>query len=80
LGRQEDAPYDGILVSAGAPHVPRILLKQLAPGGRLAIPVGGPRSQELVTAQSTPRGVELRRHGPCAFVPLIGDEAWREAG
>jgi protein-L-isoaspartate(D-aspartate) O-methyltransferase len=80
LGRPEDGPYDAILVSAGAPHVPRLLLEQLAPRGRLVIPVGSPRSQELVTAHNTAHGIELRRHGPCAFVPLIGEEAWREAG
>lgn len=80
LGRPEDAPYDAILVSAGAPHLPRALLSQLAPNGRLAIPIGTPASQELVTARHTLHGVELRRHGPCAFVPLIGEEAWRDAG
>lgn len=80
LGRTEDAPYDAILVSAGAPHVPHVLLDQLAPDGRLVIPVGNPRSQELVTAHNTAHGIELRRHGPCAFVPLIGAEAWQEAG
>jgi len=80
LGCPEQAPYDAILVSAGAPHVPRVLLRQLAPNGRLVIPVGTARAQELVSARVTPHGVELRRHGPCAFVPLIGEEAWRDAG
>ena len=76
LGRAQDAPYDAVLVSAAAPHVPRTLIDQLAPGGRLVIPVGGLRAQELVRATNTRHGVQLQRLGPCVFVPLIGDEAW----
>jgi protein-L-isoaspartate(D-aspartate) O-methyltransferase len=76
LGRPEDAPYDAIVVAAGAPHVPRALLDQLAPGGRLVIPVGDRSGQELVRARKTAHGVELERLGPCAFVPLIGEDAW----
>ena len=76
LGRAEDAPYDAIVVSAGAPHVPRALLEQLADGGRLVVPVGDLRGQELVRAAKTPRGVELTRLGACGFVPLIGRDAW----
>ena len=76
LGRPEDAPYDAIVVTAGAPHVPRRLLDQLAEGGRLVIPVGSLRAQQMVRATKTPHGVELVRLGPCGFVPLIGNEAW----
>jgi protein-L-isoaspartate(D-aspartate) O-methyltransferase len=76
LGRPDDAPFDAILVSAGAPNVPRTLLDQLADGGRLVIPIGPLRHQELVRATRTPHGVELMRLGPCAFVPLIGEDAW----
>lgn len=76
LGRADDAPFDAILVSAAAPHVPRVLLDQLAAGGRLAIPIGTKRAQELVRATKTAHGVELVRLGPCAFVPLIGPDAW----
>lgn len=76
LGRKEDAPYDLILVSAAAPHVPHALLDQLADGGRLVVPIGTRRHQELVRVTKTPHGVDVVRIGPCAFVPLIGDEAW----
>jgi len=79
LGRPEDAPYDAIVVAAGAPHVPRVLIEQLAPGGRLVLPVGSLRSQELVRVSNTSHGVELERLGACAFVPLIGVEAWPDA-
>ena len=76
LGRPEDAPYDAIVVSAGAPHVPRELLDQLAVGGRLVIPVGDRLGQELVRAEKTARGVEVTGLGACGFVPLIGEDAW----
>lgn len=76
LGWPEGAPYDAIVVGAGAPHVPRALVDQLAPAGRLVLPVGSMRSQELVRVTKTAHGVELERLGPCAFVPLIAREAW----
>ena len=76
LGSKEDAPYDAILVSAGAPHIPRTLLDQLGPGGRLVVPIGSRHHQELVRATKTPHGVDLVRLAPCAFVPLIGEEGW----
>ena len=76
LGAPQHAPYDAILVSAGAPHVPRTLVDQLIDGGRLVVPVGSQRSQELVRATSSPFGVQLVRLGGCAFVPLVGKGAW----
>jgi len=78
LGRPDDAPYDAIVVAAGAPHVPRALVDQLADGGRLVLPVGSLRMQELVRVTKTAHGVQLERLGPCAFVPLISRDAWRE--
>jgi protein-L-isoaspartate(D-aspartate) O-methyltransferase len=79
LGWPERAPYDAIIVAAGAPHVPRVLIDQLNHGGRLVIPVGELRGQELVRAVKTPHGVELTRLGLCGFVPLIGRDAWQDA-
>ena len=76
LGRLEEAPYDAILVSAGSPHVPRVLIDQLTEAGRMIVPVGPSRNQELVRVRKTPHGVTLERLGPCAFVPLLGEEAW----
>jgi protein-L-isoaspartate(D-aspartate) O-methyltransferase len=78
LGWSEGAPYDAILVTAGAPRVPRALLQQLAVGGRLVIPVGQRRVQHLLHVAKTPRGTTVRRLGECRFVPLIGRGAWSE--
>jgi protein-L-isoaspartate(D-aspartate) O-methyltransferase len=76
VGWPAGAPYDAIIVAAGAPHVPRSLLRQLAQGGRLVIPVGDERAQELVVVCNEARGMTLVRLGACAFVLLIGHEAW----
>jgi protein-L-isoaspartate(D-aspartate) O-methyltransferase len=79
LGWPDGAPYDAIVVGAGAPHVPRGLVEQLAPAGRLVLPIGSMRAQELVRVTRTSHGVDLERLGPCAFVPLIAREAWPTA-
>jgi protein-L-isoaspartate(D-aspartate) O-methyltransferase len=79
LGWPEEAPYDAILVTAGAPRIPRVLVEQLSLGGRLIIPVGGRTVQQLVSVTRQGGGVRVRRHGQCRFVPLIGDEAWPES-
>lgn len=73
-GLPEHAPYDRILVSAGAPSIPEPLLAELAEGGRLVMPVGGAESQILVTCERDDKGSLHYRAGPsCVFVPLIGD-------
>jgi protein-L-isoaspartate(D-aspartate) O-methyltransferase len=79
LGWPDAAPYDGIIVTAGAPQVPHSLLEQLAPGGRLVIPVGARDVQELLAVAKTSRGLTSRRLGPCRFVPLVGSGAWATA-
>ena len=76
LGWPAGAPYDAIVVTAGAPRVPRALLRQLAVGGRLVIPVGQRRLQQLLYVAKTPRGTMVRKLGECRFVPLIGPDAW----
>jgi len=76
------APYDAILVTAGAPEiVPPPLLAQLAVGGRLVIPLGRQHSQELTAFQKRADGsLERRLHGGCLFVPLIGKYGWDDDG
>ncbi len=76
LGRPQDEPYDGIIVTAGAPEVPRELLDQLVQGGRLVIPVGGHDLQELVRVVKTPVVAQRNNLGSCRFVPLLGRGAW----
>ena len=77
LGDQEGAPWDGILVTAAAPGVPRELTEQLAVGGRLVIPVGGRHQQDLIVVERTgPNDWRETNDGPCVFVPLVGAGGW----
>jgi protein-L-isoaspartate(D-aspartate) O-methyltransferase len=78
LGWPQAAPYHAILVTAAAPRVPDPLLEQLAPGGRLVLPVGGRGGQELQVWERTPRGLQMENNIPVAFVPLRGKEGWPE--
>jgi protein-L-isoaspartate(D-aspartate) O-methyltransferase len=79
LGCSERAPYDAILVTAGAPDYPAPLYHQLRVGGRLVIPVGDESSQTLRIVTKREQGPEIRDAGGCRFVRLIGDAAWPEA-
>ncbi len=77
LGWPDQAPFDAIIVSAGGPQVPAALLQQLAPGGRLIIPVGeSSRDQRLLKLTRTIEGFREEDLGAVAFVPLIGEEGW----
>ena len=77
LGWSAHGPYDGILVAAGGPKVPEPLIAQLKIGGRLVIPVGETReSQRLLRVIKTEGGTQIEEHGPCQFVPLIGQHGW----
>jgi protein-L-isoaspartate(D-aspartate) O-methyltransferase len=78
LGVPERAPYAGIAVAAAAPGIPHALYDQLAPGGRLVVPVGSRRDQRLETVVRGLRGPEIRSSVPCRFVPLLGAEGFGE--
>jgi len=78
LGWPEEAPFDGIMVTAAAPAIPKPLLDQLAPRGRLVIPVGDRYSQTLMVARQTPEGLKYDYRGGCRFVKLIGSYGWEE--
>jgi protein-L-isoaspartate(D-aspartate) O-methyltransferase len=78
LGWPAVAPYDAIVVSAGAPSVPQVLLDQLAWGGRLVIPVGSRWQQDLLKVTRLRKGNRIENLGGCYFVPLIGEGAWPE--
>jgi protein-L-isoaspartate(D-aspartate) O-methyltransferase len=78
VGWSEWAPYDRILVTAGAPKVPEPLLAQLAAGGILLIPEGPKNAQRLVAYKKSARGNVSRREGEeVAFVPLLGRHGWK---
>jgi protein-L-isoaspartate(D-aspartate) O-methyltransferase len=78
LGWPAEAPYDRILVTAAAPGVPAHLLEQLTMSGMLVLPVGSQHRQDLQVIQRTPEGTRVQTLGQCVFVPLIGEEGWRE--
>jgi len=74
FGRAEVAPFDGIIVTAAAGHVPPPLIEQLAPGGRIIIPVGSPYEVQVLTEIRKDRDGEVsyRRLLPVRFVPMTG--------
>jgi len=76
IGWREYAPYDAILVSAGAPDTPQPLLDQLADGGRLLIPLGDRDEQLLVMFTRRGTTIERRDIAPVRFVPLLGTHGW----
>ena len=78
LGYPPKAPYDAIIVSAVAPEIPPALIEQLAVGGRMVLPVGNRELQDLILVRKSQDGIFSARLDGCAFVPLIGQEGFRE--
>ena len=76
LGLPEHAPFGAIAVAAAAPGIPQKLYEQLVERGRLAVPIGGRRGQQLQVIVRTPEGPAVMRSVPCRFVPLVGEEGW----
>ena len=79
-GWREESPFDAIVVSAGSPSIPRMLVEQLAIGGRLVIPVGSRYSQSLIKLtrlSENPDDVKKEDLGGCRFVNLIGEHGWK---
>lgn len=78
VGWEEEAPFDAIIVTAGAPEVPVVLTDQLARGGRMVIPVGSNSEQQLLTIIKNETGELLYEPSVlCRFVPLIGRQGWQ---
>lgn len=78
LGWKEYAPYDAIMVTAGAPKLPQPLLEQLADGGRMIIPIGNKYSQDLIKVTRIKNSYKQENLGGCRFVDLIGVHGWKD--
>ena len=78
LGFPPRMPYDAIVVSAAAPQIPQPLLEQMAIGGRMVLPVGSRDLQDLVLVKRDEEGIHRIRLDGCAFVPLIGQQGFRD--
>ena len=77
VGWPEEAPFDGIIVTAGSPEIQKSFLSQLKDGGRLVIPVGGETVQELVVITKVGETFRTRTVTGCRFVKLIGQYGWK---
>lgn len=77
-GWREHSPFDAIMVTAGSPEIPTVLVNQLTVGGKMVIPVGDRNHQELIKLVRNREGVQQFKLGECRFVKLIGEYGWKE--
>jgi len=77
-GWQEESPFDAIVVTAGAPELPDLLVHQLTKGGRLVVPVGNQHTQELIKIYRDREKIQQTNLGGCRFVKLVGEHGWKE--
>lgn len=78
LGWPDEAPFDGIIVTAGTPQIPQPLIDQLAMGGRLVVPVGDRFAQDLIQVWRVAEGIKKTNLGGVRFVNLVGKWGWKE--
>jgi protein-L-isoaspartate(D-aspartate) O-methyltransferase len=78
LGWPDEAPFDGVMATAGTPQIPQPLIDQLGMGGRLVLPVGDRLSQELILVERAPEGIKKTNLGGVRFVDLVGKWGWEE--
>ena len=78
-GWKEESPFDGIIVTAGAPKIPDVLIDQLEVGGRMVVPVGNQHTQELIKIFRDDQDIRQTNLGGCRFVKLVGEYGWKEA-
>ncbi len=76
LGWPEEAPFDRIMITAGTPRIPDLLIQQLSQGGIIVAPVGERFSQQLLKVKESEGRLSEEYHTPCVFVPLVGRYGW----
>ena len=75
-GWKDESPFNAIIVTAGAPTIPEVLIEQLADGGRMVVPVGDQHSQDLIKITKDQGGIHQTNLGGCRFVKLVGEHGW----
>ena len=75
-GWKDESPFDAIIITAGAPAIPDIIVDQLAMGGRMVVPAGNKYSQELIQLYKDESGIHKVNLGGCRFVKLVGEYGW----